>query len=533
MRAKNPAARQAGMGSRDFSYVEAIRATAPDPSTPASIFEGRTRNWGALMDRASRMASGLRGLGVGPGDRVAVLSANSDRYMELYLAIPWAGAVIAPLNPRWSAEENRYALSDCTPNVIVVGDGAGNETLELVAGLGDLKRIWAASSSAPEGWADYETLLDAPPMEPVPRQGDDLFGIFYTGGTTGRSKGVMLSHAGLVGNCRSIRAAGVFPDHCRGLVVAPLFHLAAAAVLSTIMMTGGTAVILSAFAPAATLDAIETDAITDALLVPTMIQMVLDDPAFDPARLIGLDRIIYGASPIAEATLDRMMAAAPHVAFYQAYGMTEVSCAATILRPEFHVGEHRAAGRHRAAGQAIANTEVMIAGEDDQARPVGEVGEILVRGSGLMLGYWGQPELTAEALRGGWMHTGDGGRMDELGLVYVVDRIKDMIVTGGENVYSGEVESALAKHPAVAQCAVIGVPDERWGERVHAVVVLRSGALVAADELMGHCRRLIAGYKCPKTVELRTEPLPLSAAGKVLKHVLREPHWQGRDRNVA
>jgi long-chain acyl-CoA synthetase len=522
------------MGSSGLSYVEAIRAAAPDVAAPASIFDGRTRSWGELMDRAARLAAGLRDLGVGPGDRVAVLAANSDRYMELYLAIPWAGAVIAPLNPRWSAEENRYAIGDCTPKLILAGDGAGAETLELLSRQTSGRQpIWLGSAAAPEGWTEYETVLAAAPMDPIPRQGDDLFGIFYTGGTTGRSKGVMLSHAGLVGNCRAIRAAGVFPDGCRGLVVAPLFHLAAGAVLSTIMMTGGTAVILGAFAPAATLDAIDAGGVTDALLVPTMIQMVLDDPAFDPARLAGLSRIIYGASPIAEATLDRMMAAAPHVDFYQAYGMTEVSCAATILKPEFHVGAHRAAGRHRAAGQAIADTEVMIADENDQPRPIGEVGEILVRGAGLMLGYWGQPELTAEALRGGWMHTGDGGRMDELGLVYVVDRIKDMIVTGGENVYSGEVESALAKHPAVAQCAVIGVPDERWGERVHAIIVPRAGALVSADELMGHCRGLIAGYKCPKTLELRTEPLPLSAAGKVLKHVLREPHWQGRERNVA
>jgi long-chain acyl-CoA synthetase len=393
--------------------------------------------------------------------------------------------------------------------------------------------VWAASSPTPEGWTDYEALLDALPIEPVQRQGDDLFGIFYTGGTTGRSKGVMLSHAGLVGNCRSIRGAGLFPEGCRGLVVAPLFHLAAGAVLGAIMMSGGAAVILGAFTPAATLAALDEGSVTDALLVPTMIQMLLDDPAFDPARLLRLQRIVYGASPIAEATLDRMMASAPHVDFYQAYGMTEVSCAATILRPEFHVGEHRAAGRHRAAGQAIADTEVMIADDEDRPLSTGQVGEILVRGPGLMLGYWNQPELSAEALRGGWMHTGDGGRMDELGLVYVVDRLKDMIVTGGENVYSGEVESALSKHPAIAQCAVIGVPDERWGERVHAVIVPRPGALIDADEVMQHCRGLIAGYKCPKTLELRTEPLPLSAAGKVLKHVLREPHWRGRDRNVA
>jgi len=527
------------MESGDLGYVDAIRSAATDTSQLASIFEGGTRTWGDLLGRAARLAGGLRRLGVEPGDRVAVLSANSDRYMELFLAVPWAGGMITPLNPRWSIEENRYAIGDCTPKVIFVSGGVGAQALELLAPNLPADRsktptlIWAAPTPAPDGWIAYEALLDAPPIEPLRRQGDDLFGIFYTGGTTGRSKGVMLSHAGLVGNAQAIRDAGLFPDGCRGLVVAPLFHLAAAAVLAAIMQAGGTAVILAAFTPDATLTAIDESAVTDAMLVPTMIQMVLDDPSFDPGRLARLKRIIYGASPIAEATLDRMMASAPHVDFFQAYGMTEVSCAATILRPEFHLGEHRTAGRHRAAGHAIANTEVMIADDEDRPRPTGQVGEILVRGAGFMLGYWNQPDLTAEALRGGWMHTGDGGRIDELGLVYVVDRLKDMIVTGGENVYSGEVESALARFPGVAQCAVIGVPDERWGERVHAIVVPRPGAQVAVDEVMSHCRGLIAGYKCPKSIELRTEPLPLSAAGKVLKHVLREPYWQGRDRNVA
>jgi long-chain acyl-CoA synthetase len=517
-----------------MSYVDAICSAANRPDALASIFDGRCQDWGNLLGRAARLAGALRDLGVEPGDRVAVLGANSDRYMELYLAIPWVGAVITPLNPRWSAEENRYAIGDCSPKVIFVGDGVGLSTLDHLSDPSPtLTPVWFAGSPAPDGWTDYEALLARAPIERVPRQGDDLFGIFYTGGTTGRAKGVMLSHAGLVGNCRAIRDAGLFPKLCRGLIVAPLFHLAAAAVLTAIMMAGGAAVILGSFSPAATLDAIDDEAVTDALLVPTMIQMVTDDPAFDPRRLARLERIIYGASPIAEATLDRMMASAPHVDFYQAYGMTEVSCAATILRPEFHVGEHRKAGRHRAAGQPIANTEVMISDAEGRRVAPGQIGEILVRGDGLMLGYWNQPDLTADTLRDGWMHTGDGGRMDELGLVYVVDRLKDMIVSGGENVYSGEVESALSRHPAVVQSAVFGIPDERWGERVHAVVVTRPGADVTADEIIAHCRSLIAAYKCPKSVALQADPLPMSAAGKVLKHVLREPYWQGRDRNVA
>jgi long-chain acyl-CoA synthetase len=212
--------------------------------------------------------------------------------------------------------------------------------------------------------------------------------------------------------------------------------------------------------------------------------------------------------------------------------MTEVSCTATVLGPEFHKGEHRAAGRHRGAGRPIATAEVIIADEADQPAATGQVGEILVRGQGLMLGYWNQPDLTAEALRGGWMHTGDGGRIDDHGVLYVVDRIKDMIVSGGENVYSAEVESALSLHPDVAQCAVIGVPDERWGERVHAIVVARPGRDLTDRAVIDHCRTLIAAYKSPRSVEFKPA-LPLSAAGKVLKAELRAPFWEGRSRNVA
>jgi len=226
------------------------------------------------------------------------------------------------------------------------------------------------------------------------------------------------------------------------------------------------------------------------------------------------------------------MAAAPHLNFFQAYGMTEVSCTATVLGPEFHRGEHRDAGRHRGAGRPIATAEIIIADEAGGPVPTGQVGEILVRGKGVMLGYWNQPDLTAEALRDGWMHTGDGGRIDDQGVLYVVDRIKDMIVSGGENVYSAEVESAISRHPDVVQCAVIGVPDERWGERVHAVIVVRQGGQLTARALIDHCRSLIADYKSPRSVEFRAA-LPLSAAGKILKAELREPYWKGRNRRVA
>ncbi|WP_264942158.1 AMP-binding protein [Sphingomonas canadensis] len=514
-------------------YVSAIRAAiARRGGTLASIFEGRRRTWAETLERAERIAGGLAALDVSPGDRIAVLSANSDDFMALYLAIPWAGAVLVPLNCRWSPAENDFAIRDSMPKLLFVSEAMAEANAEMLAAWAD--RLTLVSLGVPRpGWKTLDTLLASDPAPDAGRRGDDLFAIFYTGGTTGRPKGVMLSHAGFTRNCLAMREAGLFPDGCRTLIVPPLFHLAAAAMLTMAMLAGGTAVIAGAFDPAATLQTIADAGVTDLLLVPTMIQMVLDAPGFDAARLSGLNTLIYGASPMPEATLDRIMAAAPHIDFVQLYGMTEVSCAATLLGPEFHQGAHREAGRHRGAGKPLPIAEIVIAGEAGEAVPPGEVGEILVRGAGLMLGYWNQSELTAEALRGGWMHTGDVGRFDDHGVLYVVDRVKDMIVSGGENVFSAEVESVLALHPGVAQVAVIGVPDARWGERVHAVVLPRPGEAPSEEALVAHCRARIAGYKCPRSIEFRSEALPLSAAGKILKGELRKPYWEGRTRNVA
>jgi len=506
-------------------YVESVRAAvAGRLDAPASLF-----------DRAARIAGALRSMGVAPGDRVAVLSTNSDDYLTLYLAIPWAGAVLAPLNNRWTPVENAFAIDDCEPRVLFVSADLAKANAAVLAERADrltLVMLGDAEDGAANGAIPMTDMLKHDPAEDAGRCGDDLLAIFYTGGTTGRSKGVMLSHAGFVGNCRTMRDVGLFPQGCRALIVAPLFHLAAAAAMTMAMLAGGTAVIARGFDPVGTLDLIADEGVTDALLVPTMIQMLLDAPGFDAAKLSRVRTIMYGASPMPEATLDRIMAAVPHIEFYQAYGMTEVSCTATLLPPEYHKGDHRAAGRHRGAGLPIATTELMIA--DDQGRPVsaGEIGEILVRGPCVMLGYWNQPELTAETLRDGWMHTGDGGRVDEQGLLYVADRLKDMIVSGGENIYSAEVEGALSLHPDVAQVAVIAVPDDRWGERVHAVIVARPGAAVNEAALVAHCRERIAGYKCPRSIEFRTA-LPLSAAGKIVKAELRAKYWEGHSRNVA
>jgi long-chain acyl-CoA synthetase len=248
--------------------------------------------------------------------------------------------------------------------------------------------------------------------------------------------------------------------------------------------------------------------------------------------LSSLRRIVFGASPMSEALLDRAVAALPNAQFVQAYGMTELSPIATVLHHREQVGEGRSLGRHRSGGRTTLGALVRIADADDRTVPTGTVGEICVSGDVVMMGYWERPEETAKAIGDGWMHTGDGGYMDKDGFVYVVDRIKDMIVTGGENVYSAEVENIVALHPAVAQCAVIGVPSEQWGEAVHAVIVPRPGSSVSADELIAFCHERIAGYKCPRTVEVRETPMPMSGAGKILKRELRLPFWEGKERRV-
>jgi len=282
------------------------------------------------------------------------------------------------------------------------------------------------------------------------------------------------------------------------------------------------------FSPAEVMKAISDHRVTDALLVPTMIQMLVDDPSVADNDMSSLVHLIYGASSISEALLERARKVFPAAGFTQAYGMTELSPCATLLTP----ADHDDPALHRSAGRAAPHVEVRIVDPNDVEVPRGEVGEIVVRGDNVMLGYWNRPQDTAAAVRDGWMHTGDGGRMDENGYVFIVDRIKDMIITGGENVYSAEVENALAGHPAVAACAVIGVPDPDWGERVHAVVVLLPGQQATAEEIRTHCKTLIAGYKAPRSVDF-VDALPMSGAGKILKRDLRKRYWDESGNQVS
>ncbi len=500
-----------------------------------AILEGeRKLTWAEVGERVSRMAGALRRLGVAAGDRVAVLMLNSSRYLELYLAISWAGAVIVPLNIRWSVAENRDALEDSGTRLLFVDDAFTDAGKALAAAIPTLTLVHADDGPSPAGLAGYDLLLAA--ANPIPdamAAGSDLAGIFYTGGTTGRSKGVMLSHGNLMASALSLIAEGVYPRDALYLHAAPMFHLANGAAMYCMLLNAGTNAVIKGFTPAAVAQAVERFRVTHLLLVPTMIQMFVDQPGLEGRDFSSLRQIMYGASPISEAVLDRAMTRLPGVKFVQGYGMTELSPLATLLLPEEHLGASRGKGRHRSAGRAALGIEVKIVDADDKPVASGTVGEIAIRGDVVMMGYWNRPEETAKAVIDGWMHTGDGGYMDEDGFIYVVDRIKDMIITGGENVYSTEVENVVAQHPAVLQCAVIGIPDPQWGEAVHAVVVVKAGTRLDAAELVSFCQERIGGYKCPRSVEVRTDPLPVSGAGKISKRELRRPFWEGQSRRVA
>ncbi len=497
------------------------RAVQIRPDHTALIFQDRRRSWAEFHQRVIRLAGGLKSLGVGPDDRVAAIMDNSDRYTETLMATPWIGGVIVGLNVRWSVGELRDALREAAPKVLLLDDSNLAVGRALAAETG-ITVVFAGDGPCPDGMVAYEALIaDSGPAEDVGRTGRDLFTINYTGGTTGRAKGVMLCHANSVSCALSSLADGLFTENAVYLTAMPMFHTGGIWPWVSCMASGAATVLLPGFDAETVLRAIETERVTESLLVPTMIQRLIEHPKFKEYDTSSFTQILYGASPITEALLDRALAALPQTRFTQCYGMTELSPLAAVLRHENLLGEHRRTGRYRAAGRAIAAVEIEICDEDDKPVPRRTVGQILMRGPNLMLGYWNWPEETEKALKGGWMHTGDGGFMDEDGFIHVVDRVKDMIISGGENIFSVEVENVIAQHPAVQSCAVIGIPHAEWIETVHAIIVPHAGVAADAAEIIAHCRARIAHYKCPRSVEFRAEPLPLSAAGKVLKRELR------------
>jgi len=504
------------------------------PDALAIVDGERRQNWRQLVSRIGSLAGGLQSLGMQHGDRVGVLARNSDNYVEYLYGVIWGGGVVNPVNIRWSAREIAYSLDDSDTRILLIDD----IFLELLPAIREhsvaLETIvFVGPGTAPEGAIDFEQLISTSAEVPdANRHGDDLAAILYTGGTTGQPKGVMLSHNNCYLGAIGASLGAPRPPRQAGLHAAPFFHVAGMQSMFGLSIRLGTHIVLTGFEPALVLKAIEAHGVAEIFLVPTMLRMLLDHPDFGARNLSSLESVRYGASPMDVTLLERAMNELPGADFSQAYGMTELAPTVAILPPRYHTEEGRKAGKLRSAGIPTPVAEIRIVDPMDNELPNNTVGEIVVRGPMVMQGYWNKPEQTAEALRGGWMHTGDAGYMDDDGFLYVVDRIKDMVVTGGENVYSAEVENTILKLPQVELCAVFGVPDDRWGERVHAAIKLRPGSDLSEQQLTDHCKEHIANYKCPRSIEFVDE-MPMSSAGKLLKFKMREAYWKNQDRRVG
>jgi long-chain acyl-CoA synthetase len=493
------------------------RALATASGSCAVVCGDNRRTYSELGTRCRRLAGALRALGLAPGDRVGVIGLNSDRYLELYLGVPAAGFVLVPVNSRLAPAEMQAILADAGVSVLF--------TDADYPGAADVKQVLTMPGEYEDLIANASAVDETSQARPAE---NDLAALFYTSGTTGAAKGAMHTHRTLVASALHFMATWPFDRQTRWLVASPMFHTGGIIGTLATVWVGGTHVIMPRFDPDLALDLIEREAVTHTLLVPTMLAAAAHAQLTRPRDVSTLRYLSHGASPISAETLRKARRAFPGAELLHVYGTTEATPITTLLPHEELILD---TPRVRSCGQPATGVEVRITDSAQAEVKPGTVGDILVRSASVMAGYWQKPEATAEVMRGDWYLTGDLGYRDDEGYLYLVDRAKDMIVSGGENIYSTEVEDALASHPGVEEVAVFGVPDPRWGESVYAVVSVRQP--VTADELVDHCRRRIAGFKVPRQVELRSEPLPKSAAGKILKRELREPHWAGQQAYVS
>jgi long-chain acyl-CoA synthetase len=521
-----------------MSIVAGLKKTvAATPDKIASIADKTRYTFKQLDERINRLSSSLADLGIERGDRVAILALNNWRYLELYYAIPQIGAAVVPLNFRIPPSEIKYILEHSEAVAIAVDDTLAPMIDALRPHLPSVKHFISISDAGRENYLAYEDFIEqgSPDFAAPEVSDDELLGLFYTSGTTAEPKGVMLTHDNMLSNIRHSNAVSLPKATDIFLHTAPMFHLADGAAVFNNIAHGIAQAYVARFDPTEVLETIERERISTVVLVPTMINFLLQHPKIEEYDLSSLRQITYGASPIAPETLRRAMKIFG-CNFGQGYGLTEASPLLTALTAEDHqaaLTDEKAAKRLASCGKPVPGVDVRVVKDDGSDVKPGEVGEIIARGPNIMQGYWKRPTDTANTVRDGWLYTGDLATVDDEGYLYLVDRKKDMIVSGGENVFSTEVEAVLYMHPAIKEAAVIPVPDPEWGERVHACVSLMDGATLTLEELEEFCRPHLPSYKIPRSLEIIEGELPKGGSGKILKKNLREKYWQNKARLIS
>ena len=519
-----------------ISIGDVIRFQAQERGDQVAFtFEGDKLTYGALDQNSNRAANGLIALGVKPGDRVAYMGKNSHIYFEILIAVAKVGAVMTPINWRLAPPEVSYIVNDCQARVLFIGPEFTELLRQIRPSLTHVETIFG-SEAADGDIPDYRTWRDrfAETDPDIACAADDDAIQLYTSGTTGHPKGAIMTHGSILTK-RTPEEEAALQDWQRAepgetsLLAMPCFHVSGTGFGISIMHGGTQAIVVREYDPTEALGFIEQYGIAKIFMVPAAIQIMLNHPRIREIDFSRLKYIMYGASPI---PLDLMKKSIEvfGCGFIQMYGMTETSGTIVALNPE----DHDPAGneRMRSVGRPLQGVEIKVIDEAGNEVSPRTVGEIATRSPKNMKGYWNMPGATAATIdNAGWLRTGDAGYLDEEGYLYIHDRVKDMIISGGENVYPAEVENAIYSHPLVADVAVIGVPDEKWGEAVKACVVLKAGGQASQADIIAHARRNIAGYKCPKSVDF-IAALPRNPSGKILRRELRAPYWVGRDRAV-
>jgi acyl-CoA synthetase (AMP-forming)/AMP-acid ligase II len=517
------------MNTTDFLSI----ATAICPDRDAVVFEGKRWTYAHTNERINRLARALNTLGVEKGDRIGMLEVNCNQYLEAYFAAAKLGAIFVPLNFRAKADELSYMLSNAEAKVLLVGSRYLEMVDNMLPQLPTIKECISLGSTS-RGKSYYEDLLDSSSDELMYEIGDeDITILIYTAGTTGRPKGVPLTHNGFISYVLDNVEPASPEIEERNLLTVPLYHVAGIQAMLAAVYGGRTLVMMRQFEVSEWLETVQRERATRAMLVPTMLKRIIDDPGFSNHDLTSLKVITYGAAPMPFEVIKKAIEVMPWVRFINAFGQTETASTIAALGPEDHVIEGTEEEREKklkrltsSIGRPLPDVEVKTVDEDGNAVPLGEVGEIVVRGPRVMTGYWGDEEKTSQVITpDGWLRTGDMGWMDDEGYIYLAGRGDDMIIRGGENISPEEVEDVLYSHTKVEEAAVIGIPDPEWGQQPRAIVVLKKDQEATPEEIIEFCRTRLAGFKRPRSV-IFVDSLPRNQMGKVVKKELRERYGQ-------